>query len=139
MLRFLYFKSFFIVYLFLIEVWLICNVVLVAGVQQSDFYKYILHIFIGSLNSYSLSLSLYIFLFRFFFLKGYYSILSTVPGAVQFLVVYLFYISCLSLLYIVVCVCVSISIPHSTPFSTKHTFSNHIYIFFFFWSFFCLF
>ena len=53
--------------LFLIEVYLISNV-LVSGVQQSDS---VIHICI------------YLFFFRFFSIKGYYKILNTVPCSIQ--------------------------------------------------------
>ena len=74
-----YCKSlFFFFFLFLlIELWLIYNVVLDSGVQQSDSVIFI-----------------YIFFFRFFSIIGYYKILNIVPCAIQYrwvLVVYLFY------------------------------------------------
>ena len=64
----------FLVIFFLIEIWLIYNVTLVSGVQQSDSV-------------------IYIFFFRLFSIIGYYEILNTVPCALrQVLVGFLFYI-----------------------------------------------
>ena len=64
----------------LLEIYLIYNVVLVSGVQQtdSDKLKYIEE---------------YIFFFRIFPIIGYYKILNIVPWGIQYVpVVYLFYV-----------------------------------------------
>ena len=49
-------------FLFLVEVQLICNIVLVSGIQQSQCYTYI-----------------YTYFFKLFSFIGYYKVLSTVP------------------------------------------------------------
>ena len=59
-------------FFFLIEIYLICNAVLVSGTQQ---------------------IYIYIYIFRLFSLIGHYKILIIIPCAIQYvLVIYLFYI-----------------------------------------------